>query len=460
MKRLLPALALLLAGPAAEAAPSSPQALMATAAKLRDKALAGDNTAYATVESLTTEVGQRLAGSPAAKRAADWGVARMKALGFENVHIEAFPITAWSRGPESAEVVAPFPQKLAVTGLGGSVPTPPGGIEAEAVIFPTYRDLLDAPVGSLNGKIAVVTQAMIRFQGGDDYGTLNANRRAGPSEAARRGAVAYLLRSLSTDDTRLPHTGFMNYAADAPKIPAAALSTPDGALLDNMAKRGKPIRIKLVLNSTSGPAEGYTVAGEIRGREKPDEILVIGGHLDSWDLGTGAIDDAAGVAITTAAAKLVADNGRPRRTIRVYMFGAEEIAASNIAFAALHQAEAPRMVVGAEADFGADKVLRVNLPPGAAETAFGRDLAEVLSPILIRPGPPALNAGDDLALITGVPFFGLRQDGARYFDLHHSADDTLDKIDPVQLNHAVAAWAATLSMIADSDVDFRATMPK
>jgi Zn-dependent M28 family amino/carboxypeptidase len=464
MKKLLSVLGVTLAVAAVPVSPSmaapSPQALMAAAAKLRDRALTGDNTAYATVESLTTEVGQRIAGSPAARRAADWGVARMQALGFENVHIEPVPITAWSRGPESAEVTAPFPQKLSITGLGGSVPTPAGGIEAEAVIFPTYQALLDAPAGSLTGKIAVVTQAMIRFQGGDDYGALNANRRAGPSEAARRGAVAYLLRSLSTDDTRLPHTGFMNYAADAPKIPAAALSTPDGALLDNMAKRGRPIRIKLVLNSTSGPAEGFTVSGEIRGREKPDEMLVIGGHLDSWDLGTGAIDDAAGIAITTAAAKLVADNGRPRRTIRVYMFGAEEIAASNIAFAALHQAESAKMVVGAEADFGADKVLRVNLPPGAAETPFGRDLASVLSPILIRPGPPALNAGDDFNNLKGVPFFGLRQDGSRYFDLHHSADDTLDKIDPAQLNHAVAAWAATLYMIAESDVDFRATMPK
>ena len=341
MKTLLPALALILAAGSVQAAPPSPQALMATAAKLRDRALTGDNTAWATAESLTTEVGQRLAGSPAARRAADWGVARMQALGFENVHIEPFPIVAWSRGAESAEVIAPFPHKLSITGLGGSVPTPAGGIEAEAVIFPTYQALLDAPVGSLNGKIAVVTQAMIKFQGGDDYGSLNANRRAGPSEAAKRGAVAYLLRSLSTDDTRLPHTGFMNYAPDAPKIPAAALSTPDGQLLDNMAKRGRPIRIRLVLNSTSGPAEGYTVAGEIRGREKPDEMLVIGGHLDSWDLGTGAIDDAAGIAITTAAAKLVAENGRPRRTIRVYMFGAEEIAASNISFAAMHQAEAP-----------------------------------------------------------------------------------------------------------------------
>jgi Zn-dependent M28 family amino/carboxypeptidase len=460
MKALFPALAILMLSGAAEAAPPSSQALAATAAKLRDKALSGDNTAWATVESLTTEIGPRLAGSPAAKRAADWGVARMKALGFENVHIEPFPLTAWSRGPESAEVVAPFPQKLSITGLGGSVPTPPGGIEAEAVIFPTYSALLAAPAGSLNGKIAVVTQAMIKFQGGDDYGALNANRRAGPSEAAKRGAVAYLLRSLSTDDTRLPHTGLMNYAPDAPKIPAAALSSPDGALLDAMAKRGQPIRIRLSLSSSSGPAEGYTVSGEIRGREKPDELVVIGGHLDSWDLGTGAVDDGAGIAITTAAAKLVADNGQPRRTIRVYMFGAEEIAASNIAFAAQHQSEAAKMVVGGEADAGAGKVLRVGLPPGAANTPFARDLANVLSPILIRPGPAALEAGSDFDVIKDVPFFNLRQDMSRYFDLHHAADDTLDKIDPAELNQAVAAWAATLSMIADSDVDFRSTMPK
>jgi Zn-dependent M28 family amino/carboxypeptidase len=447
---------------AAQAAPAPTDliALKAKAAAIRDKALVS-NTAYATIEGLTTEVGPRLAGSPSAKRATDWAVERLKALGFENVRTEPFPIAAWYRGAETAEVTAPFPQKLVVTALGRSVATPPGGLEAEAVVFPTYQALLDAPLGSLTGKIAVVTQPMIKLQSGEDYGALNPVRRAGPSEAAKRGAVAYLHRSLSTDDTRLPHTGAMAYQDGVAKIPAAALSTPDAELLDHMARRGKPIRIKLTLTPTEAPATAWNVIGELKGREKPDEMIVIGGHLDSWDLGTGAIDDAAGIGIVTAAAGLAAEGGHPRRTIRVMLFGSEEMAYSSGAFAAAHQAEAGKYVVGGEADFGADRVLALQLAPGSQNSPFEKALAEVLSPIKVRPsGEPALGAGDDFSTIKGVPFFRLRQDGTRYFDLHHSADDTLDKIDPVALNQAVAAWAAAVYMIADSDVDFRATMPQ
>jgi len=197
--------------------------LRAGAEAVRDKALT-DPTAYSYVESLSVEVGERLAGSEAAARARDWAVAKLTALGFSNVHVEPFPITAWLRGDESAEIVAPHPQKLAIIGLGGSVPTPPEGIEAEIVLFHSYADLLAAPMGSLTGKIAVVTQPMPRATEGTGYGALNAVRRAGPSEAARRGAIAYLLRSLATGISREPHTGALNYKDDAPKIPAAALS--------------------------------------------------------------------------------------------------------------------------------------------------------------------------------------------------------------------------------------------
>ena len=446
---------------AAQAAPA-PDGLKATAAALRDKALAGDSVAYPVVESLTTEVGPRLAGTIQAKRATDWAVAKLKALGFQDVHLEPFAITAWIRGEESGEVIAPYPQKLALTALGGSVPTPPEGIEAEIVVFPTYAALLAAPMGSLTGKIAVVTQPMARLQDGAGYGYANPVRRAGASEAARRGAVAYLHRSLSTADTRLPHAGAMNYQADAPKIPAAALSTPDAELLARMAGRGQPVRVKLVLRPTEAPAQAWNVIGDIPGGEKPDEVVLIGAHLDSWDLGTGAIDDGAGVGIVTGAAKLVADlPRRPRRTVRVVLFGSEEMDNSSVAFAAAHQGEAGHYVIASEADFGTDRVLQIQVPPGAADSPYARTLAELLAPMkVILNREPALRSGDDLARIRDVPFLSLRQDGTRYFDIHHSADDTFDKVDKVQLDQAVAAYATAVYLAADSDVDFRAMAAK
>ena len=216
------------------------------AAAIRDQALT-DPTAYAVVESLSTEVGPRLAGSEATARARDWGIAKLKALGFSNVHVEPFPIIAWARGPESATLTAPYPASLAILGLGGSVPTPPEGVEGEAVVFRAYADLLAAPPGSLAGKIAVVTQGMARTQEGSGYGAANPLRRSGASEAARRGAVAYLVRSLATGVSREPHTGALNYAPDAPKIPAAALSVIDAQQLERLAATGAPIRIRLQL---------------------------------------------------------------------------------------------------------------------------------------------------------------------------------------------------------------------
>ena len=442
--------------------PLAPPDPAATAAMLRDKALA-DPTAYSIVESLTTEIGPRLAGSPAAERARDWGLAKLKALGFQNVHAEPFPITAWSRGAESAEVTAPFPQKLVILGLGGTVPTPPGGIEAEIALFYSYVDLLAAPVGSLAGKIAVVTQPMTRTQDGSGYGAANKARTRGPVEAAKRGAIAYLVRSISTDDTRLPHTGATGRNPKEPRIPAAALSVPDAELLDHMVARGKPVRVRLSLDNAENPnATAWNVVGEIPGSEKPDEVIVIGGHLDSWDPGTGAIDDGAGVAITTAAAKLIADLPRhPRRTIRVVMFGAEEMDFSGEAYGAAHKDEAAGKIVAvSESDGGSDLIWSLRLPQGAATAAQLAPVASLMAPIkvIMDATTPSHFAGSDVAEMetAGAPSFSFRQDMSRYFDLHHSADDTLDKVDPAHMNQNVAAWTALLYLIADSDIDFRA----
>jgi Zn-dependent M28 family amino/carboxypeptidase len=456
MRRILAASAAVLSLASAAQA----QSIAETSALLRNKALAG-SVAYPVLESLTTEIGPRPAGSAAQKRAMAWGVAKLTALGFQNVHVEPFTVTAWVRGAEAAEVTAPFPQRLVLLGLGGSVPTPKEGIEAEIVLFHTYADLLAAPVGSLTGKIAVVTQPMTRTQDGSGYGAINAVRTAGPSEAAKRGAVAYLHRSLATNENRLPHTGALHYADGAPKIPAAALSVADAELLDRMATRGLPIRIRLSLESHTVPnAPAWNVVGEAVGREKPDEVIVIGGHLDSWDPGTGAIDDGAGLSITTAAVKLINDlPHHPRRTVRMVMFGSEEMGGSGEAYAHAHAGEVAKIVLAGESDEGGDPAWSVQLPKGSSSEPAMQAMVGVLAPlkIYVNPAASSISGADVAGLgILGVPQITVHTDASRYFDIHHSADDTLDKVDPKGLDQNAAAWAALIYAAAESDTDFRA----
>lgn len=439
-------------------AASTAQAAEITAAKLaavRTAALA-DQTAWGVVESLTTEVGARPVGSPAMTRARDWAVAKLTALGFKNVTVENFTTAVWTRGEERAEVLGPFPQKLAILGLGRSAQTPKGGLTAEIVVFPSYQGLLDAPVGSLKGKIAVVTQRMPRTQDGSGYGALNAQRTRGPFEAARRGAVGYLVRSLSTDDTRLPHTG----AATAGDIPAAALAPADAELLERMAARGKPITVRLSMTSTTRTdAPAWNVSGELPGAEAPDEVIVIGGHLDSWDVGDGAVDDASGIAITTAAAKVAASQGPLRRTIRVVMWGSEEQGGSGGAYAKQHAVEArAKMVLVGESDSGAGRIWRVALPAGVVDHPHMRAFAAAVQPlrVMISRDPARFGGADVQALIElGAPTVSFNQDMNRYFDLHHSEDDTLDKVDPLDLAQNVAVWATFLYAAAGSDIAFK-----
>lgn len=430
-----------------------------TAAALRDRAL-GDDTAWTILEDLTTEIGPRPVGSPAMTRARDWAVETLKAYGFTNIKVEAFAKPSWHRGAESASIIAPYPLKLSIIGLGGSVPTPARGVEGEVVIFRTLAELEAVPDGSLAGKIAVVTTPMVRTQSGEGYGAVGAVRRTGPSIAGRKGAIAYLTRSVSTSDSRLAHTGIMRYADGAPKIPAAALGVPDAELLERLAARG-PVRIKLSMASTVDETSvAWNISGDIAGSGKPEEMIIIGGHLDSWDVGTGAVDDASGIAITTAAAKLIGDLPRhPRRTIRVVMWGSEETGGSSEAYAAARKDEMADIVLTGESDFGAGRIYALMLPPRAMTAPPLAALPGLMAPLkVIVSREPARGGGADTEGMeeAGVPAFSLRQDGTRYFDLHHSEDDTLDKVDPQDLQQNVAAWAAFLYLVADSDVDFRA----
>ena len=429
----------------------------ATAIRLRDQALT-DSTAYDVLESLTTEIGPRPAGSPAQMRARDWALAKMKALGFTNIHAEPFAKQAWLRDAESAEILSPFPQKLAILGLGNSVPTPPEGITADVVVLKSMAELRAAPANAFVGKIVLVNQPMTRTQDGSGYGAAVEARYA-PSEASRRGAVAYLTRSISTSTARAPHTGATLYAADAPKIPAGALGVPDADLLEHMAARG-PVRLHLLLQSHVVNATAWTISGDVTGSTHPDQVIVVGGHIDSWDPGTGAIDDGAGVAISAAAGHLIAQLPRhPARTIRVVFWGSEETGGSGAAYLDMHKNELDRIVMAGESDLGSDNVYKLELPPGAVANPELSPLSGILAPLKVMVATtPALDAGSDVEDIqhAGVPVLVLSQDANRYFDYHHSADDTLAIVRRGELNQNVAAWAATLDMVADSDLNFRA----
>jgi hypothetical protein len=453
----------------ATAASAQDARTIAEAEALRDRALE-NNAAYAIVSELTTRFGPRLAGSSSEQASARWGAEQFRAMGFDNVSVESFPLALWERGEARVEILAPFPQPLAVVALGGSIATLPEGIEGEAAIFETYQQLLDRPEGSLAGKIAVVLQDTVQAQDGRGYGATSPIRGAGPTEAARRGAVGYVLRSLGTHDHRFAHTGATRVGEGT--IPAFAISPPDADQLRRLVRlTDDPVRMRLFSSAGfTAQSASQNVVGEVRGREAPGEVIVIGGHLDSWDLGTGAIDDGAGVAITAAALKLIEDMPRrPRRTIRVVWWGSEEVSQpppSQGLAGARHYAETRRdqiadHVAVSESDFGAGRVYSLGLP-AATPATFRQAALRVLTPLGIIFDPaPASGGGPDTGptVALGVPAFRLNQDGTDYFDFHHTADDVLDRIDPQAMTQNVAAWAAFLWLLADSDVDLRAAPP-
>jgi len=428
-------------------------------ATLIDRAMA-DDRAHEIVASLTTEVGPRLGGTGAEARARAWGEANLKAAGFKNVRTETFDMPVWTRLSESAAIVSPFPQPLHVTALGNSVSTPEGGLDGVVVRFPTLTALQQAPMTGLEGKIVFVDEGMTKTQDGSGYGVAVAKRSGAANEAGKRGAAAAIIRSVGTDSHRFPHTGNMNYAEGVNKIPTAALSNPDADLLARaIASSKSPVRLRLDIRTNRiEAAQSGNVIGEIPGRR--DEIIVVGGHLDSWDLGTGAIDDGAGIAITVAAAKLVDElKGKPGRTIRVVMWGAEEVGIhGGKAYAEQHKGELARHVLAAESDFGAGRVWQVSTRFGAGREGLAKDLAEALRPLGVGPGANEASGGADVGPLraAGVPVLDLAQDGTDYFDLHHTANDTLDKIDPAALKQNVAAWAVMLYLAGEAEGGFRA----
>ncbi|MFA4893165.1 M20/M25/M40 family metallo-hydrolase [Brevundimonas sp.] len=458
------ALALTLAAPAF----AQDAATIQRAEAIRDSAL-NENIALDYVTQLTTRFGPRPAGSKSEQDAAAWAADYMRAQGFQNVRIEEFPLVGWERGEESASIVGDHPQRLVVAALGHS-PGTNGVVEAEVVRFDSLEALNAAPAGSLAGRIAYVDAGqMVRMQDGSGYGPLTRIRGAGPAAAAAKGAVAFIMRSVGSDEHRMPHTGTTRYVEGRVPLPGFALSAPDANQVSRLIAMGQMVRLRLSSTARTYETVSRNVIGDIPGRSRPDEVIVLGSHMDSWDLGTGAIDDGAGGAITLAAARAIRDSGRrPARTVRVVLYGSEEVAqptdTGNGGGAYLRGigAAVEKHIIAGESDFGADRVYALGLPPGAQTSDFAKAAARVLYPIGVLPSAqPELHGGADIGPLAeaGVPVFGLNQDGSRYFDLHHTADDTLDKIDPEQMSQNVAAWAALVWLIADSDVDFRAMRP-
>jgi len=424
-------------------------ALLASTAALADQ---GDDLAWQITEGLTTEIGARPAGSEREAKARDWAVARLTALGFQNVRVEPFTVTGFVRGAETAELTAPYPHKLHITALGYSVPTPKGGLTAELVYFPTLDALKAAPDGSLKGKVAFIDHAFVASQDGAGYGPFGQARRQGPAIAASKGAAGVVIRSVGTDHNRDPHTGATNFPDPAKAIPAGAVSIPDAILIARIARTGKPMTIHLVLEGRPQPnMPSGNVIAELPGRDPALPPVMLACHLDSWDLGTGAIDDAAGCGIITAAALRARRGGQPLRTIRVLWSGSEEIGVfGGAAYGKAHATEPHALVM--ESDFGADRVWRVKFNLSEANKPMQARIVAALAPMGIVPSGDKAGGGADTGAIIAAQkpaVIDLDQDGTRYFDLHHTPDDTLDKVDPAQLEQNVAAWTAVLEIVAN-----------
>lgn len=440
----------------AGAAPAQglPEDVQATASRLHEQALAGTR-AYDIARSLTVEVGPRPAGSKAYDAAVEWGLRKMKELGFQNVHAEKTTVPHWVRGEESGEIVAPYPQPVHLAALGGSVGTPASGVEARVIEVPSLDAVARLDPAQVKGKIVFYNVPMQRTKDIAGYAGAVPVRGGGPAAAAKLGAVAVLIRSIGTDHNRTPHTGGTRYQEGVEKIPAAALSGPDADLLDAEVASGKPVTFRLRLGAHTEPdVETASVVGEIPGREKPEEIVVLGAHLDSWDLGTGAIDDAAGCAIVMETARRIAElPKKPRRTVRVVLFANEEFGTSGArSYAAAHKDELARHVMAGESDLGSGRVWRISSHVDPAKLPVVADLAKILG---VEQGNNDAGGGADLGPMSParVPILSLSQDASEYFDWHHTANDTLDKIDPKDLDQNVAAWTAVAYAVADMPGD-------
>ena len=407
------------------------------------------NLAWEIVDGLTTEVGPRLAGTEADHRAVEWAKRQLETLSFDKVWLERIEFPVWTRHHESAGVVSPFPQKLHITALGYSGSTQ-GEVTADVAGFASLEALQDAPLEQVKDKIVFINHFTERTRTGSGYSDSVKVRYEAGLIAEEKGAIAVMIRSIGTDSHRFPHTGVSTLAKEP--LPAVALSAPDADQLARIMARSEAVKISLNVKIDYREAgHSWNVIAQVNGRETPEKLVLVGAHLDSWDLGTGALDDGAGVAITTAAAHLIGELPRkPRSSIRLVLFGNEEAGLWGAKQYVTANADTLRNhIYASESDFGAGAIWRFDTDnPVLMDTAM-----PVLEALGIEKGEAASSGGPDIVPLEekGVRIFRLRQDGSDYFDYHHTADDTLDKIDPEQLKQNVAAWAVVTYLAAEID---------
>jgi hypothetical protein len=436
---------------------------LATMERLRDAALT-DPYALDELRHLTDNIGPRLSGSPQAEQAVHYVAAQMSLLGAD-VTLEKAKVPHWVRGVETGELVswlgqAPgTTQKIVLTALGGSVATPADGLTAEVVVVDDWKQLRALRPGAVKGKILVFNRKFDKElagqgRGGAAYGDAVAYRANGPVAGAALGAVAVLVRSVGGADFRLPHTGQTDYAEGVPKIPAAAVTAEDADLLKNLASQGS-VKMHLTLTPQTLPdADSYNVIADWKGTEHPEQIVIVSGHLDSWDLGTGAIDDGAGVAVSMQAIHLLSELGiHPRRTIRFVAWMSEEEGSEGAAaYMADHKDLISNHVGAIECDLGADHPTGIYYAGKPELRQWLRPISGVLDAIKAQTLVPSDDTGADIEGLTqkGVPSFAPVQDSRSYFNYHHTAADTFDKVDPRHLNENAAIMAVLAYALADS----------
>jgi carboxypeptidase Q len=434
-----------------------------TMERLRDAAMTSDY-AYNELRYLTENIGQRLSGSPQAQKAVDWVASEMRKLGAE-VTLEKTSVPHWVRGLETAELTA-WPgqapgttQKIVVTALGPSVATRPEGITAEVIVVDDWKQLRALPPGAAKGKILLFNHAFDKDlaatgHGLEAYGSDVVYRAMGPIGGASAGAVAVLVRSVGGADYRLPHTGETEYLAKVTRIPAAAVTAEDAELLKALTREG-PVTMHLTLTPKTLPnTDSYNVIADWKGTEHQEQVVVVSGHLDSWDLGTGAIDDGAGVAVSMQAIQLMKELGiRPRRTVRMIAWMSEEESSEGAAaYVTEHAAEMGNHVGAIESDLGADHPMGIFFAGKPELGRWLRPVAQVLDADGAGQLTSAPETGEDIAGLTdrGVPSFAPIQDSRFYFNYHHTAADTFDKVDEKHLNENAAIMAVLAYALADS----------
>jgi carboxypeptidase Q len=417
----------------------------ADANRIIDAALS-DSVAWNRLAEMTETYGARFSGTPALERAIDWMLAKMKEDGLQNVRGEPVMVPAWVRGSESAQLVLPRPTNLPMLGLGGSIATPPGGITADVIVVSSFSDLT-AKAARAAGKIVLYD---VPFT---SYGETVQYRGRGAIEAAKVGAVAALVRSVTPYSMRTPHTGGMAYDSTVRRIPAAAITVEDAQMIHRMQDRGERVRVKLMMSAKFNPdARSRNVVAEIVGSEKPDEVVVFGGHIDSWDVGRGAMDDGGGVVVAWEALRVLQRLGlKPKRTIRVVGWTNEENGGrGGQGYRDAHRAAVDKHVLAIESDGGVFKPLGFGFT--GSDAAF--ETVKQIGTLLDRIGSGAITRGGGGAdigpiMALGVPGMGLTVDGTKYFWYHHTDADTIDKLDPREMALCVATMAVMAFIVAD-----------